>query len=120
MTWITEVLEKRFSNNNVAPAHFGELLAAYEGKASIVATAPGVVRSAARTVDRGSARNHQPKPRRRHVFLRVKSRHHRLAWVPHQPEVGQKGAVGYDGSTLDLGQCIRHPNPIVCTGQGTR
>jgi type I restriction enzyme S subunit len=28
--WISEVLEKRFPNNTVAPAHFGGLLAAYE------------------------------------------------------------------------------------------
>jgi hypothetical protein len=30
MAWISEVLEKRFPNNTVAPGHFGELLAAYE------------------------------------------------------------------------------------------
>ena len=30
MSWISEVLEKRFPNNAVAPAHFGELLVAYE------------------------------------------------------------------------------------------
>ncbi|MGA3303553.1 MAG: hypothetical protein ABSC72_09735 [Methylovirgula sp.] len=30
MTWITEVLERRFPDNAVAPKHFGELLTAYE------------------------------------------------------------------------------------------
>jgi hypothetical protein len=30
MTWISEVLEKRFPNNPVAPRHFGDLLAEYE------------------------------------------------------------------------------------------
>jgi hypothetical protein len=30
MAWISEVLEKRFRHNTIAPGHFGELLAAYE------------------------------------------------------------------------------------------
>jgi hypothetical protein len=30
MSWISQVLEERFPNNTVAPAHFSELLAAYE------------------------------------------------------------------------------------------
>jgi hypothetical protein len=30
MSWISDVLEKRFPNNTVAPSHFGELLGAYE------------------------------------------------------------------------------------------
>jgi type I restriction enzyme S subunit len=30
MSWISEALEQRFPNNTIAPAHFGDLLAAYE------------------------------------------------------------------------------------------
>jgi type I restriction enzyme S subunit len=106
MPWISEVLEKRFPNNTIAPGHFGELLAAYE----ISGLAPPNFRQEVSSGERGF---------RAHLWEAILYRYFsELGFEFRRDKVGKAGQQGpdfgllHDGTTIWVEAIVPAPEGI--------
>lgn len=94
MSWISEALEKRFLDNTVAPAHFGELLTAYEASG----LAPPNMRQEVTAGERGL---------RAHIWEAMLYRHFSELGFGFRPDkVGKAGQLGPDFGLVREGTTI--------------
>ena len=94
LTWISEALERRFPNNTVAPAHFGELLGAYEASG----LAPPNIRQEVTAGERGL---------RAHIWEAMLYRHFsELGFEFRRDKVQKAGQKGPDFGLLHKGVTI--------------